>query len=60
MTTAVTIDAHAGWPVRVVSKQGEPGQLGRIQEDIIQPGTQRTFYLHSGMHIILVEEMPNA
>ena len=31
MTTAVKIDAHAGWPVLVVSLAGEPGYPQSVQ-----------------------------
>ena len=56
MTTRVTIDAHAGWPVQVVTMQGEGVQTPVI--DIVQPNTQQDFFLHSGCRIVDVQELP--
>ena len=36
MTTRVTVDAHAGWPVFVMLKYGE--HLGVIVKGVIDPG----------------------
>lgn len=56
MTTKVTVDARAGWPVRVTKVMYEPGrETGR--EDVIVPAnTVQDFYIHSTM-LIHVEEM---
>lgn len=58
MTTAVKVDAHAGWPVLVTIKNGEPGYPKTITTETVEPKTERTFYIHSGMQIIGVEEQP--
>ena len=58
MTTAVKVDAHAGWPVQVVSAQGEPGMASVILTDVVPPNTERTFYIHSGLRILSIAEMP--
>lgn len=58
MTTAVKVDAHAGWPVMVVSLAGEPGYPQSVQSAIVEPGTEQTFYIHSGLKIISVSEQP--
>jgi hypothetical protein len=58
MTTKVTVDAHAGWPVAVVTREGEKGYLPTFTTHIVEPNTRRDFYLHSGVTIISAEEMP--
>ena len=59
MTTAVKIDAHAGWPVLVVLKYGEPYAAKSIVTERVEPKTERTFYIHSGLQIIGIEECSN-
>lgn len=56
MTTKVTVDAHAGWPVMVTIKRGEPGAVKAVSTETVEPNTVRDFYIHSGMQIIGVEE----
>lgn len=58
MTTAVKVDAHAGWPVLVTMKHGEPGGAKSVSTDRVEPNTERTFYIHSGLQIIGIEEQP--
>lgn len=58
MTTKVTVDAHAGWPVAVVTRHGEPGQSMSYTTHIVEPNTTKDFYIHSGCQIIAVEECP--
>lgn len=58
MTTAVKIDAHAGWPVLVVTQNGEPKYPQSVEAHIVEPNTQRTFYIHSGLKILSVAEQP--
>lgn len=57
MTTAVKVDAHAGWPVQVVSEQGEAQYPKTIVTDVVEPFTERTFYVHSGLRILSIVEM---
>jgi hypothetical protein len=58
MTTKVTIDAHAGWPVRVVatdrSGAGEPVR----SEMTMPPNTACDFYIHS-TRSLTIEELPH-
>lgn len=58
MTTAVKIDAHAGWPVLVTLKYGEPSQAKSVSTERVEPNTERTFHIHSGLRIIGIEEQP--
>ena len=58
MTTSVKVDAHAGWPVLVIIKTGEPLQGKSVTTERVEPNTERTFYIHSGMQIIGIEECP--
>ena len=58
MTTAVTIDAHASWPVEVEVRTGEPGTPDVFKTEIVEPNTKRTIYLHSGCSIIGIKELP--
>lgn len=57
MTTKVTVDAHAGWPVEVVIKLGEPYQLKTLEIIVVNPNTVRDFYVHSGMEILSIKEL---
>lgn len=58
MTTAVKVDAHAGWPVLVVTQSGEPSYPQSVEAHIVEPNTERTFYIHSGLKILSVSEQP--
>lgn len=57
MTTRVTVDAHAGWPVQVVGIYGESHMSKEIRTDVVQPNTIKDFYIHSGFRIISIEEL---
>jgi len=56
MTTKVTVDAHAGWPVLVVTEVGEPGNDKTIDVVRVEPNTVQDFCIHSGMRILSVQE----
>lgn len=60
MTTAIKVDAHAGWPVRVITLASSgPGEWV-ARETIVPAHTEQTFYVHSGMCIHRIEEVqPN-
>lgn len=58
MTTRVTIDAHAGWPVLVTLKDGELSYPKLVSTETVPPGEERTYYIHSGRQIIGIEEQP--
>ena len=59
MTTKVTVDAHAGWPVKVtqvvLDEQGYPGEP---REETVPPNTTRDFCVHSHLELH-IKEMPN-
>jgi hypothetical protein len=58
MTTKVTVDAHAGWPVQVVTENGEPSQSKSVRVDVVPPHQIRDFYIHSGCRILSISELP--
>lgn len=58
MTTAVTVDAHAGWPVEVQTRNIVPSSDGTINTEIVQPNTKSIFYIHDGLEIISIKELP--
>lgn len=51
MTTKVTVDAHAGWPVDVVIN--EQGQAPKIER--VEPHTVRDFYVYDTKSISVIE-----
>lgn len=57
MTTKVTIDAHAGWPVEVKSICGEPNSEKTFDTTIVEPNTVKDFYIHSGCVIQSIREL---
>lgn len=58
MTTAVIVDAHAGWDVEVKTDTGG-GAPESVQTEIVEKNTKRTFYIHSSMSIVGIKEIPN-
>ena len=54
MTTKVTVDAHAGWPVRVTSIMAG-GQTVRT----VEPNTVQDFFVHVGCDFHLHEVQPD-
>lgn len=54
MTTRVTIDAHAGWSVRVEKIDPKTGEH-LFKDETVEPGSVRDFYVHDGMAIIVTE-----
>ena len=54
MTTKVTVDAHAGWPVRVTALEGT-GQAVYT----VEPNATRDFYVHSSMDLRIHEIQPD-
>lgn len=56
MTTRVTVDAHAGWDVRVLltnpALEGAPKT-----EQVVKAGTTQDFYIYDTQNIVLVEEI---
>lgn len=54
MTTKVTIDAHAGWPVRVMLINKVGGNIAH--EKVVPPNTKETFHIHDGVWLKAVEQ----
>lgn len=60
MTTKVTIDAHAGWPVRVTRIELDAdGNPARESETMVPAHSQQGFYIHSHLEL-RIKEMPSA
>ena len=59
MTTKVTVDAHAGWPVKVTSVQlDSEGKPSGESETTVAPNATQDFYVHSHLELH-IKEMPN-
>lgn len=59
MTTAVTVDAHAGWPVEVEQIQlGADGKPNASTKLVVPANSKMTFYAHSTMELH-VRELKN-
>lgn len=58
MTTKVTVDAHAGWPVKVVKMElaADRMSIERASEEVVPANESRDFYIHAHLKIE-VEEM---
>lgn len=57
MTTKVTVDAHAGWDLKVTLIDGREGEEQTQTEIIVPAHTVQDFYVHDGRRI-RVEEVP--
>lgn len=56
MTTKVTVDAHAGWPVKVEAVDFQPDGYEKKHEIGIVPSNEvRDFYVHSSRKLIITE-----
>jgi len=56
MTTKVTVDAHAGWPVRVESIDHDgSGATVRADLGIVPALASQSFYAHAGRQIVVTE-----
>lgn len=58
MTTRVTVNAHAGWPIEVVTVHGEEGQTKVAAVNVVPANEEQHFYIHSGMKILSIRELP--
>lgn len=63
MTTKVTVDAHAGWPVEVTTidtqqVEGEAEPRVTSNTTTVSPHTTQDFYVHSHRELH-IKEMPN-
>jgi hypothetical protein len=55
MTTTVTVDTHAGWPVKVVRIDDKTGNwIG--EAEIVAPHTKKDFYVWDGQDLLIAEE----
>lgn len=60
MTTKVTVDAHAGWPVKVTSVQlDSDGKVTGESSSTVPPNTKQDFYVHSHLELH-IKEMPTS
>lgn len=55
MTTIVTVNAHAGWPVRVEAVDTYDGKTTCTELGIVAPGVVQDFYAHSNRQLIITE-----
>lgn len=53
MTTRVTVDAHAGWPVHVTRIDPKTGD--ELGTDTVEPNQVRDFYVHDGLLLKVAE-----
>ena len=58
MTTAITVDAHAGWDIEVqkVTLNNE-GAVATTVVEVVPKFTKVTFYIHSHMQIGCIKEL---
>jgi hypothetical protein len=55
MTTKVTVDAHAGWPVRVEAVDTILGQSSIVELAVVLPNTSQDFYCFETRQLIISE-----
>lgn len=57
MTTKVTVDAHAGWPVQVEAVDQYPDETAPTTRllGVVAPGEVRDFHCHSTRRLIITE-----
>jgi hypothetical protein len=61
MTTKVTVDAHAGWPVKVEAidtiydESGPTGVETTSELGIVAPGTRQDFYCTNSRRLVVTE-----
>lgn len=57
MTTKVTVDAHAGWPVKVEAwdKNAESEGFSVSELGIVAPGQALDFHVHSTRRLLVTE-----
>ena len=56
MTTKVTVDAHAGWPVQVDITDHYTGRsVPTVTVEIVPAQTERVFYIHETRSITVRE-----
>ena len=55
MTTKVTVDAHAGWPVKVEAIDTFNGESKTSELATVSPGEKADFHVHSNRQIVITE-----
>lgn len=58
MTTKVTVDAHAGWPVRVTAIDATAGEgpgAGQHVLGEVEAGAVREFHVYEGRKLLIEE-----
>ncbi len=60
MTTKITVDAHAGWDVRVLKIDYDPDNAGGSEDVVVdsvlvEAGTKEDFYIHQGRKLTVIE-----
>lgn len=63
MTTEVIVRANHGWPVEVTQLRQDPtaagpNSLSETWTQRVEPGTERTFHVHSGHDLRIHEVQP--
>ena len=54
MTTRVTVDTHAGWPVKVIRIDDKTGNW-LYEPEIVAPHTVKDFYVWDGQDLLIAE-----
>lgn len=58
MTTKVTIDAHAGWPVEVeVVTLDSQGADAEVRTEVVPKSSIKDFYIHSHLYLRSIKEL---
>ncbi len=58
MTTAITVDAHAGWDVEVVTeKLNAQGDWEFNSKILVKAQSKEIIYIHSHLQISLIKEL---
>lgn len=56
MTTKVTVDAHAGWPIRVtLIDVSDDYNVTAERDERVEAGETKDFYIHSNRMIRVIE-----
>lgn len=60
MTTAITVDAHAGWDVEVtIQDLDSEGKVMTERSQVVPKMTKETLYIHSHRQISSIKELKN-
>lgn len=55
MTTKVTVDAHAGWPVKVEAIDYTSSETTKVELGIVPAGQSRDFHVWQERQLIITE-----